>query len=83
MIGEKVLLSNVNEQGELFSWEMHLLSWLLSMSYNQLKLIWLRNKGSSKRITAKPLSPNSIRTSMGQFNRMVEVRNVENNIYLR
>lgn len=36
MIGEKVSLSNVNEQGELFSWEMHLLSRLPSMSYNQL-----------------------------------------------
>ena len=73
MIGEKVSLSNVNEQGELFSWEMHLLSWLLSMSYDQLKLIWLRNIGSTKIITAKPLSPNSVRTR----------RNQENDMYLR
>ena len=83
MIGEKVSLSNVHEQGELFSWEMHLLSWFLSVSYDQLKLIWLRNIGSTKLTTAKPLSPNSIRTSMGQFNRMVEVRNQENDTYLR
>ena len=73
MICEKVSLSNVNEQGELFSWEMHLLSWLLSMSYDQLKLKWLRNIGSTKIITVKPLSPNSVRTR----------RNQENDMYLR
>ena len=73
MICEKVSLSNVNEQGELFSWEMHLLSWLLSMSYDQLKLKWLRNNRSAKIITVKPLSPNSVRTR----------RNQENDMYLR